>query len=780
MSETFSGQVDIQDDSARTTIRLDGNGAGLSLGVDGKDGNLTLKNRDGDLRIRLDATNRPQTTERVYLVGEVGQIVAGGNGVSGVIEIKNAAGESSISLQGTGEARFGRMSLDPTDPTEATIVMSANSKRIELKSDDGINSRLTLDGARGDINVGDNDVSGSLKLYHPGTVSGNTAWPAILLEADDSTIKLRDGRDRDRILLDGGTGDIRAGATIHLKASGSIAPNSAETNIMLDGETASISVGGRENGNLTLKTRTDEVRIRLDASGGQQTTERIFIDGDRADIVVGGNNGSGTVDIKNANGGSLISLNGETGNGRFDNMDLVPAGQAEATISMSSRSKQVRIKSNSGDQRLTLDGERGDIDVGGNGVGGDISLFNSVSPSLEINRGATYATVHLNGQEANARLGGNGRGGDVALFKPNSQPSDVGDFNNATVHLGGSNGSARLGGNGVDGDVILFKSGSTSADVAVGSSEATVHLNGEGGNIRLGGNGTNGDVALFNSSSSSSDVDDFNQATIHFDGLRGNARLGGNGQGGDVALFNSISPSSDVGDFDRATIHLDGQRANLRLGGNGSDGDMALFRSGSSPSDVENFSNATIRLDGENGNLLLGGDGRDGEILIFPSSAADHSDWGQAVIRIDGGTGDIRLSGADCAENFDVVDAAAVNAGEVLVVGHLGALEPCREAYDKRVAGVVSGAGSYRPGLILDACAGQAGRVAVALMGKVFCKVDATAHPIDVGDLLTTSNTPGHAMKATDAAKAFGAVIGKAMRAQPSGTGMIPILVCLQ
>ena len=65
-------------------------------------------------------------------------------------------------------------------------------------------------------------------------------------------------------------------------------------------------------------------------------------------------------------------------------------------------------------------------------------------------------------------------------------------------------------------------------------------------------------------------------------------------------------------------------------------------------------------------------------------------------------------------------------------------------------------------------------------MGKVYCKVDAEYAAIEVGDLLTTSPTPGHAMKATDPAKAFGTVIGKALRSLDAGTGLIPILVTLQ
>ena len=65
-------------------------------------------------------------------------------------------------------------------------------------------------------------------------------------------------------------------------------------------------------------------------------------------------------------------------------------------------------------------------------------------------------------------------------------------------------------------------------------------------------------------------------------------------------------------------------------------------------------------------------------------------------------------------------------------------------------------------------------------MGKVFCKVDAQFGAIEVGDLLTTSPTPGHAMKANDPLKAFGSVIGKALRTLKEGQGLIPILIALQ
>jgi hypothetical protein len=65
-------------------------------------------------------------------------------------------------------------------------------------------------------------------------------------------------------------------------------------------------------------------------------------------------------------------------------------------------------------------------------------------------------------------------------------------------------------------------------------------------------------------------------------------------------------------------------------------------------------------------------------------------------------------------------------------------------------------------------------------MGKVFCKVTAEPNPILKGDILTTSNIPGYAMKAIDPLKSFGSIIGKAMQPLESGRGLIPILVTLQ
>jgi hypothetical protein len=114
-----------------------------------------------------------------------------------------------------------------------------------------------------------------------------------------------------------------------------------------------------------------------------------------------------------------------------------------------------------------------------------------------------------------------------------------------------------------------------------------------------------------------------------------------------------------------------------------------------------------------------------------------------------------------------------------MIMGEEGVLEPCASAYDHRSVGVVSGADDYRPGLVLDRQPGGIRRP-IALMGKVACKVDADHGAIAAGDLLTSSPTPGHAMRVADRHAAFGAVIGKALRPLAAGQGMIPVLVTLQ
>ena len=245
--------------------------------------------------------------------------------------------------------------------------------------------------------------------------------------------------------------------------------------------------------------------------------------------------------------------------------------------------------------------------------------------------------------------------------------------------------------------------------------------------------------------------------------------MGGNGADGDILLFRT---DGDRTNDATATITLDGQQANLRMGGNGADGDILLFRS---DGDLTDDTTASVHLDGENANLRMGGGGVDGDILLFPNDG-DRSDDSTATIHLNASTGDILLQNADCAEEFEIGSDGDVAPGSLVVISDEGFLEESSVAYDKRVVGVVSGAGAYRPAIVLDRKVGGR-RAPVALMGKVYCRADAAFGAIETGDLLTTSPRCGHAMKAADPGRAFGAVVGKALRPLAAGTGLIPVLV---
>jgi hypothetical protein len=101
-------------------------------------------------------------------------------------------------------------------------------------------------------------------------------------------------------------------------------------------------------------------------------------------------------------------------------------------------------------------------------------------------------------------------------------------------------------------------------------------------------------------------------------------------------------------------------------------------------------------------------------------------------------------------------------------------------SYDTRVAGVVS----EQPGIALGEK--SEGKVLVATTGRVRVKVDASKGPIQVGDLLVTSDIPGVAMKSEPMeinGRKFhqpGTLIGKALEPLEKGKGEILVLLSLQ
>jgi hypothetical protein len=192
----------------------------------------------------------------------------------------------------------------------------------------------------------------------------------------------------------------------------------------------------------------------------------------------------------------------------------------------------------------------------------------------------------------------------------------------------------------------------------------------------------------------------------------------------------------------------------------------------------------------------LGGDGAGGDVQVgslnpFVANVAFYNAGNNTYMNLVGNTayfvGEASCAsltirgGADIAEPFQMADANLPK-GSVVVIDdeHPGQLKLSTQSYDTRVAGIISGANGINPGLSLRQEGALDGGQNVALTGRVYVLADASKGTIKPGDLLTTSSTPGHAMKVANPTRAQGAILGKAMSGLKEGKGMVLVLVTLQ
>jgi hypothetical protein len=174
-----------------------------------------------------------------------------------------------------------------------------------------------------------------------------------------------------------------------------------------------------------------------------------------------------------------------------------------------------------------------------------------------------------------------------------------------------------------------------------------------------------------------------------------------------------------------------------------------------------------------------------GSIVFEPESYLNGSNPNNYVTIANSGNVSVKnitiRGGADVAEPFDVSEEK-VAAGSVVIIDdeHPGKLKVSSSAYDTRVAGIISGANGVNPGISLHQDGMLEGSQNVALSGRVYVQADAGYGAIKPGDLLTTSQTPGYAMKVSNSRRAQGAILGKAMSGLKAGKGMVLVLVTLQ
>ena len=169
------------------------------------------------------------------------------------------------------------------------------------------------------------------------------------------------------------------------------------------------------------------------------------------------------------------------------------------------------------------------------------------------------------------------------------------------------------------------------------------------------------------------------------------------------------------------------------------------------------------------------------------------------VFRVERATGNVRADGAFYGAGFHTGSADVaehVNASETLEPGDVVEIDPdnpqhfrlARTPGSRLVAGVVStspgvvlGSPTLDSGLsTLDSGLQTPSQPLLALAGRVPVKATTENGPIQVGDLLISSSTPGHAMRSSDPAAAVGAVIGKALEPLEEGEGVIMMQVTLR
>ncbi|MGE3181522.1 MAG: hypothetical protein AB7N71_07825 [Phycisphaerae bacterium] len=267
--------------------------------------------------------------------------------------------------------------------------------------------------------------------------------------------------------------------------------------------------------------------------------------------------------------------------------------------------------------------------------------------------------------------------------------------------------------------------------------------------------------------------------------------------GGSITLRDGTSERITL-DADANLIQMFDPAGNetARMGSNGGDGGgFATYANSNGDITIEldgdESDSGVLRLRRANGTvgiLARASEGTGSEFNLY-------DDGGGVQIQLDtdwNGTGNSRIvvdelqisGGSDLSEQFDVSDVnGAVEPGMVVCIdpNNPGKLVVSTAAYDRTVAGIVSGANGIKTGMYMGQKGSEAdGQEAIALTGRVYCYVDATNGAIVPGDLLTTSATPGHAMKVEDHAQSQGAIIGKAMTGLDSGKGLVLVLVSLQ
>ncbi len=458
-------------------------------------------------------------------------------------------------------------------------------------------------------------------------------------------------------------------------------------------------------------------------------------------IALGNASVNGRLDIfRTLAGTAALSLDGSS-----NSLQLINDGGNEVARLSGSSHGQLLLRDSIGQQTAAL------LDANGNN-GGLLRLYSSNGISRAelsgANSGGLLSLFQADGSGAGAIVDGDYFGfGRLELRNTNSNPRAVlvGGPAAGTLSLMQPNGF--LG-------AILHGKESPANGGMLSLRNAT------GGYAVSAYGGSSGVFELFNSSGTK-----VMDAYAH-NGNEGVVRVSNNA--GQEACYLSGRDSTGAGNGQIGLKQSDGTETLTLQASEGASGSQLLMRKANGI--------VSVQLDAEVGSAGGGYlDLRNGSGAVAIVLNADTGRMTTPILEITGG--------ADLSEQFDI-NTPKPEPGMIVSIDprNPGELVLCTEAYDQRVAGIISGAGGVKPGMLM----GQRGSVAdgrhpVALSGRVYGWMDADAGgAIQPGDLLTTSARPGHGMKVGHSTRAQGAIIGKAMTALDRGTGLVLVLVTLQ
>lgn len=610
--------------------------------------------------------------------------------------------------------------------------------------------------------------------FGPGVFDGTAYWLAIGVRSNGSgpaflTLSPRQALTPSPYALYATAAPLLDGAVTSAKildgtvAAADLGPNSVNSTHIVDGQVMTVDLAGNAvDSSKVLDGSIQNTDLADNAVNSAKVLDGSLVGADLAantvtsaqladNIALGTTAAVGQLDVyKTAAGTPAISLLG-TGTGGYQYL-YQDDGQIGIYLDGDSGGGGLQyLYAADGSVGIALDGESGGA--------GLISIYNtngSARVSLDGSGSGSGGQITVNAQDGSSTVQIYGESGGAGLINVNNNVSSP------RLVLDGE-------GNGGGGEIDLF-TGSTGygirlfGDSGGGGLQYLYTGNGRVGIALAGESGGAGYLAVYNTNSST---------RVALDGFSSNG-------GGEISVYDANGTES---------LELLGAYGSTLGGvvrvkqGDGSVG-VVLY------SEVYANDGGQVSVNNASGSerLELDGDDGDGGAAIRLRNSA-----GTATITLDGDLGgDGRITtqelqitgGSDLSEQFDITMVEGVmNPGMVVCIDpdHPGQLIPSTQSYDRTVAGVISGAGGVKPGMLM----GQRGTAAdgkhpVALTGRVYCWADASGGAIRPGDLLTTSDTPGHAMKAEDYQRVPGAILGKAMTSLDQGKGLVLVLVSLQ